>query len=455
VADDLLRNWAATSNDNDMRSLSLQQMVADQFGVPLSEWQAGKLETMGVAREVGYAGYVATPNAQGVIDIASPAFAKTFPEWQAERRGIGAEEADKAGRDMLQRMYDRTQEQFAAAGVTEVVVYRGVSSDAIPNDIWSTVQLPSSTAVSVRLTDANAAESWSLSPHVAQEFVDRVGGNGAVIQVIVPVTAILSTFTSGWGCAEEAEVVVLNHGTMDARVAHDDGGLLGVPDPNDEVIAEDPYATQAAIELKARAPKPIIMLNDPAHPERDNADWIKKLDDGTEVLLSTDDGRKAFGFKYSDDQERDELGRFSAGGGGSSEGGNLKVVGRGEPSTKKERALVEKLGSVGGVTVVWLGDEPDAAKIESRGVRTDGKGAKLVEGEPNACHSNTVTLYLAGKVDQIVTGYALNNSDNMWRQHTWGLKGDRVVETTVPRDVYFGFTLTGPEAADFVQENRP
>lgn len=246
VANDLLRNWAETSNDNDMRSLSLQQMVADQFGVPLSEWQAGKLETMGVAREVGYAGYVAMPNAQGVIDIASPAFAKTFPEWQAERRGIGAEEADKAGRDMLQRMYDRTQEQFAAAGVTEVVVYRGVSSDAIPNDIWSTVQLPSSAAVSVRLAGANAAESWSLSPHVAQEFVDHAGGNGAVIQTIVPVTAILSTFTSGWGCAEEAELVVLNHGTMDARVAHDAGGLLGVLDPNDEFREDEPSTYQGA-----------------------------------------------------------------------------------------------------------------------------------------------------------------------------------------------------------------
>lgn len=202
------------------------------------------------------------------------------------------------------------------------------------------------------------------------------------------------------------------------------------------------------------APKFTILLNDPAHPERDNADWIKKLDDGTEALLSTDDGRKAFGFKYSDDQERDEGGRFSGPGGGGGSGNSLKVVGRGEPSTKKERALVEKLGNVGGATVVWLGNEPDAAKIESRGVRVDGKGAKLIEGEPNACHSNTVTLYLAGKVDQIVTGYALSG-DNMWRQHTWGLKGDTVVETTVPRDVYFGFTLTGPEAADFVQENRP
>jgi hypothetical protein len=158
--------------------------------------------------------------------------------------------------------------------------------------------------------------------------------------------------------------------------------------------------------------------------------------------------------KYSEDQERDEGGRFSGPGGGGGSGNSLKVVGRGEPSTKKERALVEKLGNVGGATVVWLGNEPDAAKIESRGVRVDGKGAKLVEGEPNACHSNTVTLYLAGKVDQIVTGYALSK-DDMWRQHTWGLKGDRVVETTVLRDVYFGFTLTGPEAADFVQENRP
>lgn len=31
---------------------------------------------------------------------------------------------------------------------------------------------------------------------------------------------------------------------------------------------------------------PIIKLNDPAHPERDNGDWIKTLDDGSELALS-------------------------------------------------------------------------------------------------------------------------------------------------------------------------
>jgi hypothetical protein len=31
---------------------------------------------------------------------------------------------------------------------------------------------------------------------------------------------------------------------------------------------------------------PVIKLNDPAHPERDNGDWIKALDDGSELALS-------------------------------------------------------------------------------------------------------------------------------------------------------------------------
>jgi hypothetical protein len=47
----------------------------------------------------------------------------------------------------------------------------------------------------------------------------------------------------------------------------------------------------------------------------------------------------------------------------------------------------------------------------------------------------------------IATGYAL--SGGLWRQHSWGLEGDRVIEPTAPREKYFGFVLTEDEAAWF------
>lgn len=65
-----------------------------------------------------------------------------------------------------------------------------------------------------------------------------------------------------------------------------------------------------------------------------------------------------------------------------------------------------------------------------------------VEGVPNRCHSNTARLWLDGEVDTVATGFALN--DGMWRPHSWGLDGTTVVETTVPREGYWGITLTIP-----------
>jgi len=47
-----------------------------------------------------------------------------------------------------------------------------------------------------------------------------------------------------------------------------------------------------------------------------------------------------------------------------------------------------------------------------------------------------------------VTGWALSN-DGIWRQHTWLLKGKAIVETTSPREKYYGFVLTDEEANQF------
>ena len=72
------------------------------------------------------------------------------------------------------------------------------------------------------------------------------------------------------------------------------------------------------------------------------------------------------------------------------------------------------------------------------------------------CHSNVSRLYKEGKIDAIVTGWALSD-DCLWRQHSWGIvsgpKGDRIVETTGKRKKYYGVILEGNEIDDFVTTN--
>jgi hypothetical protein len=53
---------------------------------------------------------------------------------------------------------------------------------------------------------------------------------------------------------------------------------------------------------------------------------------------------------------------------------------------------------------------------------------------------------------QIVTGYALSD-DGLWRRHTWALEGERVIETTEPRVLYFGVRLEKEGAARFAKAN--
>lgn len=77
----------------------------------------------------------------------------------------------------------------------------------------------------------------------------------------------------------------------------------------------------------------------------------------------------------------------------------------------------------------------------------------MIEGEPSSCHSNVAALWDRQEIDAIGSGYAVLG-DGLWRQHTWGFRGDTVVETTVHRDIYAGIRLTGGEAAWFAMANR-
>jgi hypothetical protein len=66
---------------------------------------------------------------------------------------------------------------------------------------------------------------------------------------------------------------------------------------------------------------------------------------------------------------------------------------------------------------------------------------------PGSCHRNVATLWKQRQqgIVAIATGYALSD-DGLWRQHSWGILRDGLLETTEERSKYFGIVLQGLEA---------
>jgi hypothetical protein len=66
------------------------------------------------------------------------------------------------------------------------------------------------------------------------------------------------------------------------------------------------------------------------------------------------------------------------------------------------------------------------------------------EMEACNCHGNVAELWREGKLTGVATGYALGLSDDEWESHTWGMYKDTIVETTVLREKYWGWTMHVP-----------
>ena len=77
-----------------------------------------------------------------------------------------------------------------------------------------------------------------------------------------------------------------------------------------------------------------------------------------------------------------------------------------------------------------------------------GAYADFPQGELNGCHPNVTFLKKAGVIDTAYTGFVLSD-DGMWRYHSWGVKGDSIIETTLLRPecgttiAYFGAERLG------------
>jgi hypothetical protein len=112
-----------------------------------------------------------------------------------------------------------------------------------------------------------------------------------------------------------------------------------------------------------------------------------------------------------------------------------------QPEIELLRVLLLELGGVDLVAPNWF--DPDVPLLIRSGFSTSGS----VENKPmerGACHRNIAVLWITkqSRLVGIGTGYSLSD-DGLWRQHSWGIRRDGILETTVRRDKYFGRTLKG------------
>jgi hypothetical protein len=107
--------------------------------------------------------------------------------------------------------------------------------------------------------------------------------------------------------------------------------------------------------------------------------------------------------------------------------------------------LRSKLLTHAGEEVLLRVTPEEIDRLLAHGEFHPGKGAGLRRMQANGCHFNAAKLFLTGRAAKVVSGFALSD-DGLWRSHTWVLNSHgRIIETTEPREVYFGTVLGSRE----------
>ena len=117
-----------------------------------------------------------------------------------------------------------------------------------------------------------------------------------------------------------------------------------------------------------------------------------------------------------------------------------------QPELKQLKSLLLKFG--GDFIVAPQKDDPDVPKLLKSGFLMSGP-ILFKPKKATMCHQNVSAVWTEGRKGLIgvATGYALSE-DGLWRQHSWGVMQDGVLETTEKRQKYFGILLQD-SAADY------
>jgi hypothetical protein len=249
-----IRQWASSSNDTTYKSLSIQEAISKEFGVPLSAWQTENIRNLKHAEQIKP---IYQRQLQKIDDQMS---AKTDKYYDLLKQKTDAEkahdhvsvarltaEADRVrterekigdGRDAVWRkleniktilndppkfnsrahifqnrpnpegdarklvraMYNKQQADFQTKGIKYLTVYRGTRD--IPKAQRAKLKVGDAVSIST-----NTAESWSVYYATALGFSSN--HNGMTIATKVPVSRVLTSANTGLGCLSEFEFVLL------------------------------------------------------------------------------------------------------------------------------------------------------------------------------------------------------------------------------------------------------
>ena len=110
-----------------------------------------------------------------------------------------------------------------------------------------------------------------------------------------------------------------------------------------------------------------------------------------------------------------------------------------QPELERLKELLLNLG--GEFLVAPPKPDQDVPMLLGRGFLMSGP-IMLKVMESSSCHRNVASIWIRKEfgIVSIATGYALSD-DGLWRQHTWGVLRDGVLETTEERLKYFGLLV--------------
>ncbi|AMM45065.1 hypothetical protein SP15_258 [Bacillus phage SP-15] len=172
----LISQWANTSADSSQLSVSMQLAAAEEFGMP--EQLTYHMDSYVVGR------------AEQLADV-------------------------RAGqRKFIRAMYEATQEQLKSEGIEELYLFRGMAWNYEPSGLDKVTWDRSLHEVEFM---TQPMSSFSYSFEESMKFASDIEGMGdeepprysAVVFIKVPRERVLSTFRTGYGCTDEAEVVLL------------------------------------------------------------------------------------------------------------------------------------------------------------------------------------------------------------------------------------------------------
>lgn len=176
----LVAQWAETSNGSDLVSHALQIAAAEAFNMPAGSWAPWKAQGN---------------DAQTTKDVLENA------EYYY---GIHS----SVLKDFLRTMYDNTQQEFKNRGIKHLLVYRGtgVDQEAVKIDTGIEYNGIGDAEILQRPMSAWAWLHGDAFNFATSRLQERAG---MFMGTIIPIEQVLSIPGTGFGCFEEAEVVLL------------------------------------------------------------------------------------------------------------------------------------------------------------------------------------------------------------------------------------------------------